>query len=134
MARAAHAKDRKTMKPVMMTSVAARLAGAALTAAAGLTLAAAPASAQRAPRPPAELTIINGRDVAVTMFEIASTGAQPRLVGKLSRPLAPGASVKLKLDKPTGCSFFVLARFQDESESESEGMNLCGEKQIRLTE
>jgi hypothetical protein len=107
-------------------------------ASASLLIAAAalatPALAQGSQRPPAELTIINGRDVAVTMFEIASTGAQPRLVGKLSKPLAPGASVKLKLNRPTGCNYFVLARFQDDSESESESMNLCGEKQIRLTE
>jgi hypothetical protein len=92
------------------------------------------AQAQRAQRPPAELTIINARTVAMTAFEIATTGEQPRLVAKLSAPLAPGKSAKIKLNKPTGCSFYVLARFEDESENDSDGANLCGEKQIRLTD
>lgn len=103
--------------------------------AASLTLALpAFAQAQRAQRPPAEITIVNARSVALTAFEIATIGEQPRLVGKLTKPLAPGQSVKLKLNKPTGCSFYVLARFDDESENDSESTNLCGEKQIRLTE
>ncbi len=94
----------------------------------------APAQAQRAQRAPAELTIINGRGSALTAFEIATTGEQPRLVAKLSKPLAPGKSVKVKLSNPTGCAFFVLARFDDGSENDSDDLNLCGEKQIRLTE
>lgn len=92
------------------------------------------AQAQRAQRPPAEITVINARTVAMTAFEIATTGEQPRLVGKLSAPLAPGKSVKLKLNRATGCNFYVLARFEDESENDSDSTNLCGEKQIRLTD
>ncbi|MGL4439952.1 MAG: hypothetical protein ACRCUE_11810 [Bosea sp. (in: a-proteobacteria)] len=92
------------------------------------------AQAQRAQRPPAEITVINARTVAMTAFEIATTGEQPRLVGKLSAPLAPGKSAKLKLTRPTGCTFYVLARFEDESENDSDSANLCGEKQIRLTD
>jgi hypothetical protein len=93
-----------------------------------------PAQAQRTARAPGEITVINARTVALTAFEIATSGENPRLVGKLSKPLAPGQSVKLKLTRPTGCSFFVLARFEDESENDSEGTNLCGENQIRLTD
>jgi len=92
------------------------------------------ALAQQATRPPAELTIINARAVTLTAFEIATTGEQPRLVGKLSKPLAPGQSVKLKLTRPAGCSYFVLARFDDDSENDTENANLCGERQIRLTD
>jgi hypothetical protein len=92
------------------------------------------AQAQRPQRPPAEITVINARSVALTAFEIATIGEQPRLVGKLNTPLAPGKSVKLKLNRPTGCSFYVLARFEDESENDSDGTNLCGERQIRLTD
>jgi hypothetical protein len=106
-----------------------------IAAAAALVMAVpAFAQAQRAQRPPAEITIVNARTVAMTAFEIATTGEQPRLVGKLSTPLAPGKSTKIKLNKPTGCNFYVLARFEDESENDSEGTNLCGEKQIRLTD
>lgn len=92
------------------------------------------AQGQRAQRPPAEITVINARTVAMTAFEIATTGEQPRLVGKLSAPLAPGKSTKLKLTRATGCNFYVLARFEDDSENDSDSTNLCGEKQIRLTD
>jgi hypothetical protein len=107
-----------------------------LAAATASLLSVLPATAQgqRNARPPAEITVVNARTVAMTAFEIATTGEQPRLVGKLSAPLAPGKSAKLKLNKPTGCTFYVLARFEDESENDSEGTNLCGEKQIRLTD
>ncbi len=105
----------------------------ALTAIAALS-AAVPALAQRAQKAPAEITVINARTVALTAFEVATSGDNPRLVGKISRPIAPGQSVKIKLNKPTGCAFFILARFEDESENDSDGTNLCGEKQIRLTD
>jgi hypothetical protein len=115
--------------------VAAGLA-ASLAIAASPLFGAAVAQAQGRPaaRAPAELTIVNARTATLTAFEIATTGDQPRLVGKLTKPLAPGKSVKLKLNRPTGCSFFVLARFDDETDNDSESANLCGEKQIRLTD
>lgn len=98
-------------------------------------LTAGPALAQqRAQKPPAEIMLINGRTVAMTAFEIATSGDNPRLVAKLAKPLAAGKSIKIKLNKPTGCAFFVLARFEDDSENDSDGLNLCGEKQIRLTD
>lgn len=116
----------------MTTSASLAFAAAA---AAVLASAAGPAFAQsRATRPPAEITVINARSVAVTTFEIATSGDNPRLVGKLARPLAAGQSAKLRLNRPTGCSFFVLARFEDDSENDSDGFNLCGETQIRLVD
>lgn len=96
-------------------------------------LAAGPALAQGA-RPPAQITITNMRSAPLTTFEIATTGEQPRLVGKLAKPLAPGKSAAVKLSKPAGCSYYVLAKFGDEVESDAEGMDLCRDKVIRLTE
>jgi hypothetical protein len=87
---------------------------------------------QRAQRPPAELTIINNRTVQLTALEIASMGDNPRLVGRIARPVDPGKSVKIRLTRPQGCTFVVLARFSDDSDNDQEGVNLCGEKQIRL--
>jgi hypothetical protein len=115
---------------------ASLLAAAALPAglAAAVTASTTAEAQQRAQRPPAELTIINARGSALTAFEIATSGEQPRLVGKLGAPLAPGKSVKMKLTRPAGCSYFVLARFDDGSENDAEDVNLCGERQIRLTE
>jgi hypothetical protein len=101
--------------------------------AAGLLSVALPVAAQGA-KPPAQITIKNMRAAPLTMFEIATGGDQPRLIGKIAKPLAPGKSIAVKLNKPVGCSYFVLAKFGDEVESDAEGMDLCKDKIIRLTE
>ena len=74
------------------------------------------------------------RTAPLTTFEIATGGEQSRLVGKIAKPLAPGKSVAVKLNKPAGCNYFVLAKFDDEVESDAEGMDLCKDRIIRLTE
>jgi hypothetical protein len=107
------------------------MATLAAAAALGLSL---PAEAQNRQRPPAEITIVNARDVALVSLEIASTGENPRLVGRVTQGIQPGRSAKLRLNRPTGCSFVIIARFADDSEAESDGTNLCGETQLRLTE
>jgi len=96
--------------------------------------AAAGAALAQGAKPPAQITVHNLRAAPLTMFEIATTGDQPRLVGKLSKPLAPGKSATVKLSKPSGCSYFVLARFGDDAESDGDGMDLCRDRVIRLTE
>ncbi|PZN98019.1 MAG: hypothetical protein DCF30_15175 [Hyphomicrobiales bacterium] len=104
-----------------------------LAMSAGLLSAPLPALAQGA-KPPAQITVTNMRSVPLTLFEIATGGDQPRLVGKIAKPLAPGKSIAVKLNKPAGCSYFVLARFDDAVESDAEGMDLCKDRVIRLTE
>lgn len=100
---------------------------------AGLMSAALPAMAQGA-KPPAQITIKNMRAAPLTMFEIATGGDQPRLVGKIAKPLEPGKSIAVKLNKPVGCSYFVLAKFGDDVESDADSMDLCKDRVIRLTE
>jgi hypothetical protein len=108
-------------------TTAATLAGAALLL--GTTL----AQAQSA-KPQASITVTNARALMLTTFEIASIGDNPKLVARITKPLAPGQSVKLALKGARGCEYFVLARFDDDSEANSDGMDLCREKTIRLTE
>ncbi len=110
-----------------------RLVLAGLLACPACLLPALPAAAQGA-KPPAQITVTNMRAVPLTLFEIATGGDQPRLVGKIAKPLAPGKSIAVKLNKPAGCSYFVLARFDDAVETDAEGMDLCKDKVIRLTE
>lgn len=117
-----------TMRDRFLTTAA--LAGSATA----LLLVAVPAQAQRAAKPPAQITVTNARAAPLTGFEIATTGEQPRLVAKLAKPLAPGKSIALKLNRPSGCSYYVLARFGDDVESDAESMDLCQDKVIRLTE
>ena len=107
---------------------------ALLAIAATSTLAIQPALAQRAPKPPGAITLSNARAAAVTQFEIATMGDQPKLVGKLTKPLAPGKSMQLTLKGATGCSYFVIARFDDGSETEAEGVDICADKNVRLTD
>ena len=54
-------------------------------------------------------------------------------VAKLAKPLAPGKSVALKLNKPQGCSYTVQGMFEDEAASDAD-MDLCRDRVIRLTE
>ncbi|MGO4173721.1 hypothetical protein [Bosea sp. TAF32] len=103
-----------------------------LGAAAALMLAILPATAQSG-KPHAQITISNQRSVPLNSFEIATPGDQQRLVAKLAKPLAPGKSVALKLNKPQGCSYTVQARFEDEASSDAD-MDLCKDRVIRLTE
>ncbi|CAM5194281.1 putative protein OS=Bosea thiooxidans OX=53254 GN=SAMN05660750_03275 PE=4 SV=1 [Bosea thiooxidans] len=98
---------------------------------ASLVLAALPAAAQG--KPHAQITISNQRSVPLNSFEIATAGEQPRLVAKLAKPLAPGKSVALKLNKPQGCSYTVQGMFEDEAASDAD-MDLCRDRVIRLTE
>ncbi|WP_112764095.1 hypothetical protein [Bosea sp. UNC402CLCol] len=114
-----------------MTMVFRNLAviGLGLGAALGLAL---PAAAQ-ATRPHPQITITNQRTVPLSNFAIATAGDQPRLVAKLAKPLAPGKSVALKLNKPQGCSYTVQAQFDDEATSDAD-MDLCKDRVIRLTE
>jgi hypothetical protein len=65
---------------------------------------------------------------------IQTTGEKPRIVGSLPKGLAAGKSAKLKLMKPTGCSYNVLARFADGTETEAEDVDLCADKTLRLTD
>lgn len=104
-----------------------------LAAAASLMLAVIPAAAQGA-KPHPQITITNQRAAPLNSLEIATAGEQSRLVAKLAKPLAPGKSVALKLNKPQGCSYFVLAKFDDDAESDGNAMDLCKDRVIRLTE
>lgn len=110
-----------------MTPTATMLAAVTIALAA-----AAPALAQS--RPPAQISIHNMRAAPLTMFEISTTGDQPRLVGRIARPLAPGARATVRLSKPVGCEYYVLARFSDGAESDAESTDLCRDRSIRLTE
>ena len=107
--------------------VLAAIAGTSLLMAGSLAVA-------QSAKPQPTITVTNARTVAITLFEIASTGDNPKLVGKLAKPLAPGKSAKVALKGAKGCSYYVLARFEDDSETNAEDMDLCTEKVVRLTD
>ena len=104
-----------------------------LAAVLAVPLMASPALAQRA-KAPTDVTITNARGEPLTGLVIQTTENTPRVVGTLTKALAPGKTQKLVLKKPKGCTYNVLARFADDSEAEAEGVDLCKDKVIRLTE
>ncbi|MBN9456551.1 MAG: hypothetical protein J0I54_07995 [Bosea sp.] len=106
---------------------------AALGLGIGATLGLALPAAAQAARPHPQITISNQRTVPLSQFAIMTAGDQPRLVAKLAKPLAPGKSVVLKLNKPQGCSYTVQAAFDDDATSDAD-MDLCKDRVIRLTE
>ena len=60
--------------------------------------------------------------------------AQQEAAASLAKPLAPGKSISLKLNKPAGCTYYLLGKFSDDSESDNDGIDLCKERSLRLTE
>lgn len=105
----------------------------------GLTTmaASAPALAQaakpKATKPPASVTLTNARGVSLTMAEITLADGS-HVVARITRPLEPGKSVTLKLNRPKGCSYIVNGGFEDESEVETGTIDLCKDAKIRLVE
>ena len=105
----------------------------------------APAIASAAPKakqPPAEISIENGRKVALTAFEIAfvepepKKGAKPRPprkpVLKLEEPLAPGEIKIVKLIGAKGCAYLARWTFADAGDEGQ--IDLCGDPKIVLTD
>jgi hypothetical protein len=123
------ARDARNGEGKIMKAEQLAVAGAGIAAA---LLIALPALAQSS-RPHPQITITNQRTVPLSNFAIATPGDQPRLVAKLAKPLAPGKSIALKLNKPQGCAYTVQAQFADEAESDAD-MDLCKDRVIRLTE
>ena len=103
------------------------------------------ASAQAAPKakkPPAEISIENGRKVALNSFEIVfiepapKAGAKPKPprkpVLKLEEPIAPGETKRLKLTGAKGCAYVARWAFADASDEGQ--IDLCGDPKIVLTD
>ena len=106
----------------------------AMPALAGLSLLAAVPALSQSTRPPAQVTVTNARTVPLTALEIATTDEQPRLVAKLAKPLAPGKSTTLRLNKPQGCAYAVMGRFADDVENDSDSWDVCRDRTIRFTD
>ena len=93
-------------------------------------------------RPPASISIENGRSLALTSFEIAPVEATPKPgakpkppkkpIGALAEPLAPGEKKALKLSGATGCTY--LARWKFEDAGDEGQIDICGDPKIVLTD
>ena len=88
----------------------------------------------KAGKPPAAVTVTNARTVELTGLVIQTAEDNPRVVANMTKALPAGKAVKLALKKPKGCAYNVLGQFADGSETEAEGLNLCKDGKIRLTE
>jgi hypothetical protein len=85
-------------------------------------------------RPPSRITVVNSRDILLAGVEVSTEGAAPRVVARLGEGLAAGQTAKIRLAKPSGCSYTVHGTFEDGSETTVEGVNICADSTLRFTE
>jgi hypothetical protein len=103
---------------------------------AGVAVLACATSAAAAPKKPAKtapasIDISNQRSVVLKSFTLSTTGAKPKAIGKLAKPLEPGATSKIRL-AARGCDFTARWEFEDAGD---EGLvNLCNDPKIVLTD
>ncbi|MFO1115337.1 MAG: hypothetical protein U1E28_06620 [Beijerinckiaceae bacterium] len=101
----------------------------------GLALLALAVPAHAAPkatkRPPAAIEIANERTVALKSFTLSTTGAKPKTVAKLDKPIAPGGKAKVKL-AGKGCDY--VARWEFEDAGDESQVDLCHDPRIVLTD
>jgi hypothetical protein len=102
--------------------------------------AAEPTAAKPKPKPkakkPAEATIavevINSRKVGLTSLVGAISGTPDSK--KIAGPLAPGKKMIAHLAHDKACLFDLHAVFEDGAVTDAQGVELCKDKQINLTE
>ena len=88
-----------------------------------------------APKPAATVNIENKRPVPLLSFEIVTPGKDKEpevIVGKLEKPLPPGASASFPLEGAQGCAF--LARWSFEDIKDSGDVDLCNDAHIVLVD
>lgn len=109
----------------------------ATACAALLITASADAQTRRAAAPKknaASVTVTNGRTAPLQQFEISTPGAQPIVVAKLAKPLAPGKSIVLPIKGKRGCTFDIRGAYADDATVENDGHDLCKDSKLRLSE
>ena len=107
---------------------------------AGAVPAPAPDKAAAKPKPkpkkPAEATIavevINSRAVGLTALVGAISGTPDSK--KIAGPLAPGKKATVHLAHDKACLFDLHAVFEDGAVTDAQGVELCKDKKINLTE
>jgi hypothetical protein len=107
---------------------------------AGAVPAAAPAAAKPKPKPKpkkaAEATVtvqvINGRTVGLTSLVAAISGTPDSK--KIAGPLAAGKKTTSRLAHDKACLFDLHAVFEDGAVTDAQGVELCKDKKINLTE
>jgi hypothetical protein len=107
---------------------------------AGAVPAAASTPAKPKPKPkpkkPAEATIAvvvtNGRAVGLTSLVAAISGTPDS--SKIAGPLAAGKKTTARLVHDKACLFDLHAVFEDGAVTDAQGVELCKDKKINLTE
>jgi hypothetical protein len=88
------------------------------------------------PKKPAEATIavevINSRAVGLTALVGAISGTPDSK--KIAGPLAPGKKATVHLAHDKACLFDLHAVFEDGAVTDAQGVELCKDKKINLTE
>ncbi|MGL4322562.1 MAG: hypothetical protein ACRCTD_00875 [Beijerinckiaceae bacterium] len=95
----------------------------------------AEAQTRRAPaKNAASIVITNARQATLQELDITTQGEQAIVAAKLAKPLAYGKSVTLMIKGKRGCQFDIRGTFDDSTTIESDSVDLCADKTLRLTE
>jgi hypothetical protein len=101
---------------------------------------AAPDAAKPKPKPKAKkaaeatiaVQVINGRTVGLTSLVAAISGTPDSK--KIAGPLAAGKTTTARLAHDKACLFDLHAVFEDGAVTDAQGVELCKDKKINLTE
>jgi hypothetical protein len=95
--------------------------------------AAAQARKKAAAKVPAAITVTNARATGV-LNDFGLTDPQGKVFARLGKPLAPGKSVSLKVNKGATCVMTAVGNFDDMSDSSVGDVDLCKDKVVRFTD
>lgn len=84
------------------------------------------------PRAPSSIELINQRALPLETFALATMEAPDKPLAKISKPLAPGAKIRLRVVRAKGCLFVARWKFEDAGD-EAE-VDLCNDPKIVLTD
>ncbi|MET0605146.1 MAG: hypothetical protein ABWZ80_01710 [Beijerinckiaceae bacterium] len=80
------------------------------------------------------VTVTNLRTAALQQLEISTSDSPAVAVVKMAKPLAPGKSAKLAIKGKRGCMFDVRGAYADDATVENDGVDLCKDSKLRLSE
>ncbi|MGL4810323.1 MAG: hypothetical protein ACRCXM_00990 [Beijerinckiaceae bacterium] len=87
-----------------------------------------------APKNAASVVVTNGRATPLQQLNIVTADANATVVARLRKPLAPGKSITLPNKAKSGCLFDVRSSYEDGADPGAEGLDLCADKNVRLTD
>ena len=117
--------------PLRYSSIIAAIAGAAALSLAAQAASTKPKAAEK-PSGTIALSVTNARSVALVELDATRVGAFLPTV--ILRNLAPGKTAPAKLNAGEDCKFDLRGAYTDGSKTESLGVDVCADKNVKLVD